>query len=145
VRYRGQNYEISISVPDGSIASRTIADLSDAFFEAHTQTYGFAVENEPIEIVTVRLQARGIVNKLPLMPRPSSGSDASRALINRRDVWLPLYTRAVNCPIYDRMKLDAGNIVKGPAILEQMDSTTLVPPNCSARVDSHLNVILELM
>ena len=75
--------------------------------------------------------------------RPDAGADASAALAGRRDVWLAEAGGFVSCPIYDRERLDAGNRFAGPAIVEQMDSTTVVLPGMTARVEPYLNLILE--
>jgi len=61
----------------------------------------------------------------------------------RRDVWLPEADGFVSCPVYDRDLLRAGNRVPGPAVIEQMDATTLVLPGMTARVEPYLNLILE--
>jgi N-methylhydantoinase A len=60
-----------------------------------------------------------------------------------RDVWLAEAAGFVSCPVYDRDKLLAGNRIVGPAIVEQMDATTLVLPGMAARVEPYLNLILE--
>jgi N-methylhydantoinase A len=71
------------------------------------------------------------------------GADASAAIVGRRDVWFAEAAGFVACPIYDRDKLDAGNRIAGPAIVEQMDATTVIPPAMTARVEPYLNLILE--
>ena len=63
--------------------------------------------------------------------------------MQRRPVWLAETGDFADCPIYAREELRPGNRFAGPAIVEQMDATTLVPPGWSARVDSYLNLILE--
>ena len=68
---------------------------------------------------------------------------ASGAIVARRDVWLPEAGGFVACAVYDRAALRAGNCISGPAIIEQMDATTLVLPGMVARVEPYLNVILE--
>ena len=74
---------------------------------------------------------------------PDAGSDASAAIVARRDVWLPEAGGFVLCPVYDRDRLRCGNRIAGPAIVEQMDATTLVLPGMIARVEPYLNLILE--
>ncbi len=75
---------------------------------------------------------------------PDVGPDASGAIIGERDVWFPEAGAFVHTPIYSREKLAPGNIFTGPAIVEQMDSTTVVLPGMHARVDAYLNLILEV-
>ncbi|MDT8265748.1 hydantoinase/oxoprolinase family protein, partial [Roseomonas sp. DSM 102946] len=68
---------------------------------------------------------------------------ASAARIGEREVWMPEAGGWTPCPIYDRAKLRPGNAVQGPAIIEQMDTTTVVLPAMVARVEPYLNLILE--
>jgi N-methylhydantoinase A len=139
MRYHGQNYELGIPLSDGA----TMATLTALFAEAHRQRYGFATDEDPVEIVTLRLEANGVVRKAVLEAHPEAGPDASGAIAQHRDVWLAETKGFVSTPIYARERLRPGNRFAGPAIVEQMDATTLVPPGMTARVDRWLNLILE--
>jgi N-methylhydantoinase A len=143
MRYAGQNYELSVPLPEGAITRDTLDLLAERFAETHKRMYGFVAENEPVQIVTLRIEATGLVRKAAFQPRPPNGADASGALTGRRDVWLPDAFGFISCPVYDRDRLDAGNRIAGPAIIEQMDTTTVVPPGMTARVEPYLNLILE--
>jgi N-methylhydantoinase A len=143
MRYHGQNYELSVSVPDGAISKTTLQALAAGFADVHCQRYGFAADGDPVQIVTLRVEATGTVRKAELLAHPETGPDASGAIVQRRAVWLAEAGDSVDCPIYARDALSPGNRIAGPAIVEQMDATTLVPPGWSARVDSYLNLILE--
>ncbi|WP_158818812.1 hydantoinase/oxoprolinase family protein [Methylocapsa sp. S129] len=143
MRYAGQNYEIAVPIASGPIAAATLKALADDFTAAHQRLYGFAAEGETVQLVTFRLEAAGLVAKASFAPRPHAGPDASAAVVGRREVWMPEAKGWVMCKIYDRTKLDAGNCIAGPAIVEQMDATTVVPPGWSARVEPYLNLILE--
>ena len=76
-------------------------------------------------------------------PEAAAGADASAARIGERQVWLPEAGGWVACPILDRDRLHAGNRIAGPAIIEQMDATTLLLPGMVATVEPYLNLILE--
>ena len=143
MRYHGQNYELGVAVPDGPVTAETMRTLAGRFAEAHRQRYGFADEAAPVQLVTLRLEATGMVRKAELPAYPEEAPDATRAMAGRRPVWLPEARDFVTTPIYDRARLRPGNRFGGPAIVEQMDATTLVPPGMSARVDRWLNLILE--
>ncbi len=143
MRYHGQNYELAVPVPDGPVTPATIAALAEGFADAHRQRYGFVAEGDPVEIVTLRLEAIGTVAKAELRDHPEAGPDATKAITGRRPIWLPEAKDFVETPIYDREALKPGNRFAGPAIVEQMDTTTLVPPGMAARVDRWLNLILE--
>ncbi|EWY41005.1 methylhydantoinase [Skermanella stibiiresistens SB22] len=144
MRYAGQNYELAVALPDGPVTTATLDALVAGFEAAHKRMYGFIAEEEPIQIVTFRIEATGLVAKASFKPRPDAGPDASGAIIGKRDVWLPEANGMVSCPVYDRAKLDAGNRITGPAIVEQMDATTVVLPGMVAHVEPYLNLVLEL-
>jgi N-methylhydantoinase A len=143
MRYAGQNYELPVALPDGPIAGATLDALAEGFAAAHKRMYGFIAEEDPVQLVTFRVEAAGLVRKAAFQPRPDQGADASAAIIGRRDVWLPETGGFVPCPVFARDKLDAGNRIAGPAIVEQMDATTLILPGMIARVEPYLNLILE--
>ncbi len=100
--------------------------------------------DEPVQLVTFRVEAAGLVTKAEFQQQPDAGPDASRAVTGRRGVWLPEAGGWVHCRIYDRSLLKAGNVLSGPAIVEQMDATTLVLPGMRAYVEPYLNLMLEL-
>jgi N-methylhydantoinase A len=144
MRYAGQNYELSVPVPDGAVTTAQIDALAEGFAAVHQQLYGFVAAGEPIQLVTFRAEATGIVRKAEIRPRPEAGPDARQAISGQRDVWLREAGAFVPCPLYDRDRLGAGNRIEGPAIVEQMDATTFLPPGAIATVDPYLNLIMEL-
>jgi N-methylhydantoinase A len=144
MRYHGQNYELSVAVPDGPVSKATLQALATGFADVHRQRYGFAADGDPVQIVTLRVEATGAVRKAELLAHPEAGADASGAIVQRRAVWLAEVGEFADTPVYGREALRPGNRFAGPAIVEQMDATTLVPPGWTARVDSYLNLILEV-
>ncbi|MCQ4162058.1 hydantoinase/oxoprolinase family protein [Roseomonas sp. GC11] len=145
MRYAGQNYELAVPLPDGPVTARTMLALTEKFAEAHRQRYGFVAEGEPVQLVTLRLEATGLVRKAELRAYPMAGPDATAAITGQRPVWFPEAGDFVTTPIYSREALQPGNRFAGPAIVEQMDTTTVVPPGMTARVDPWLNLILEVV
>ena len=143
MRYAGQNYELSIALPDGDIGPNTLSALAEGFAAEHRRRYGFAADEEQVQLVTFRVEATGLVPKASFSPAPLTGSDAARAILDHRPVWLPETGAFVPCPVYDRDRLEAGDRFVGPAIVEQMDATTFVPKGMAAQVDTWLNLILE--
>ena len=143
MRYAGQNYELPIRMPDGPIGHATLDALAQGFAEAHERMYGFNAEHEPVQLVTFRVEASGVVPKATFQPQADAGPDASAAVIGTRDVYLPEAGGFVSCKVYDRDRLRAGNRIAGPAIVEQMDATTVVLPDMVARVEPYLNLVLE--
>ncbi|HSU04776.1 MAG TPA: hydantoinase/oxoprolinase family protein [Acetobacteraceae bacterium] len=143
MRYAGQNYELSVLVPDGPICRATLDAMADGFAEAHKRMYGFLAEEEPVQLVTFRIEASGLVRKAAFQPRPEGSADATGAMVNERRLWLPESGGWITCPVYDRGRLVPGNRLPGPAIVEQMDATTLVLPGMVARTDVYENLVLE--
>jgi N-methylhydantoinase A len=144
MRYAGQNYELSVKLPDGPVTAATLDLLAQGFAEIHRRMYGFVATEDPVQLVTFRIEAIGLVSKATLKAHPLAGEDASAAIRERREVWLAEAQGLVSCPVYERDKLQPGNVFAGPAIVEQMDATTVVLPGMKARIDSYLNLILEL-
>ena len=144
MRYVGQNYELSVPLPGGPITPQTIGSLAASFAAEHHRLYGFVAGDEPIQFVTFRAEATGVVRKAALRQAPDGGPDPSAAAFGRRDVWLREMGAFVSCPLYDRERLAAGNRIEGPAIVEQMDATTLIVPGATATVDQYLNLLMEL-
>jgi N-methylhydantoinase A len=143
MRYAGQNYELPIPLPEGPVTAASLAALADGFAEAHKRLYGFIAEGETVQLVTFRVEAVGVVRKAEFAAQKPAGPDASAAIIGTREVWLPESGGFVACPVYDRDKLAAGNRFTGPAIVEQMDATTVVLPGMTATVEPYMNLILE--
>jgi N-methylhydantoinase A len=143
MRYAGQNYELPVPVPPGRLDAGTLAALGEGFAAAHRQMYGFVAEEEPVQLITFRIEATGPVRKAAFRARPIGGPDPASALDGRREVWLPEASGFVAVPIYQRDRLLPGNSIVGPAIVEQMDATTVVLSGQTARVDAYDNLILE--
>ena len=139
MRYAGQNYELPIALPDGPVQDA----LAAAFALAHRRLYGFIADDEPVQLVTFRVEASAVVPKAQFVAQQDAGPDATAAVIGRRPVWLPEVGELADCPVYDRTLLRAGNRFVGPAVVEQMDATTVVLPEMTARVEPFLNLILE--
>jgi N-methylhydantoinase A len=143
MRYVGQNYELQVPVPAGAVGEETLKALVAGFEQAHLQRFGFIAEGEAIQIVTLRVEAAGLVNKAQFAPRPDAGPVCEAAIVGSREVYMDEAKDFVACPVYARDKLQAGNRISGPAIVEQMDTTTVILPDMQATVDPYLNLILE--
>jgi N-methylhydantoinase A len=144
MRYAGQNYELAVPVPEGPATAATLEVLARGFADAHRRLYGFVAEHDPVQLVTFRVEATGVVSKATLTAQAPAGEDAGAAVEGARAVWLAEASGTVVCPVYQRARLAPGNRFAGPAIVEQMDATTLVLPGMTARVDPYLNLILDV-
>ena len=144
MRYGGQNYELNIPFAYDAGEMRRLDSLRANFEEAHERLYGYTAPEEPVEIVTFRMEAYGVVNKPRFGEMPEAGPEAQHAVIGSREVYFPETGGFSTSTVYDRLLLKPGNRLTGPAIVEQMDSTTLVLPGQVGRVDRYLNLIIEM-
>ena len=143
-RYAGQNYELPIPMLEGEIEATTLDVLAARFAEAHQRMYGFTAAEDPVQMVTFRVEASGLVPKAHFAAGEDAGPDASGAVVGTRSVWLPEAGGFVDCPVYARDRLRAGNRFSGPAVIEQMDATTVVLPEMVATVEPYMNIVLEV-
>jgi len=136
MRYRGQNYELSLSVPGGRLDRKSLARLIASFHESHNRLYGYDIPGHSVEAVRLRLD----VTLHPETPRPEKSRRTSipgkAPPLEQRDVWFP-DTGFVQTPIYARDRLPVDRTLAGPAIVEQMDTTTVIPPHTTLRADRH--------
>ncbi len=144
MRYQGQSYELRIPLPAGRFGKNLAMELNQKFFAAHQQSYGFAVTTEPTEIVNLRLSAIGSVPRPQCRELPRGRSSAKAALKTKRSVYMDDTHQPVPTAIYDRYQLRAGNRLAGPAIIEEIDSTTFLPPGCTAQVDGYGNLLIQV-
>ena len=140
LRYVGQNFELAVpfevySMPDA-------AGLRQRFFAAHETAYGYHNPQDPVEVVNFRLTARGRLYRAPPRARLVA-SGTTPEPFERRAVWFA-QDRALPTPVYERAALEAGQRLTGPAVIEQLDATTLVFPGDDATVDSAGNLSIEL-
>ena len=105
------------------------------------QRFGYADRGEPVEIVNLRLKLDIQVDKPELVPVSSGSQDSTAAQIGESEVVYRDGARAT--PLYDREQLGAGSQLSGPALIIQMDTTTVVPPGWAGTVDAFGNLILE--
>ncbi|HVV11455.1 hydantoinase/oxoprolinase family protein [Amycolatopsis sp.] len=145
MRYAGQNYELAVDVAGEEFDEAGLVGLTKTFEAAHEQMYGYSAAGEGIEVVTFRVQAIASVPHVELstVDVPEDGADVSRALAGHRDVYLSPSTGFRPCAIYRRALLRPGDRIAGPAIVEQMDTTTIVMPGDTCSVDSYANLIIE--
>ncbi|MGN6470196.1 MAG: hydantoinase/oxoprolinase family protein [Rhizobiaceae bacterium] len=139
VCYAGQNYPLRVAVDPAGDAS--LETLSSRFRELHRSRYGFASDTEPTMLFNLRTTAIGRVER-PRLNRLNTGStDPVNARKQTRRVF---FGGPLECPAYDRERLQAGNEIVGPAIIEQMDTTTVLPPGTFARVHESGSLVITL-
>lgn len=142
VRYLRQAYELTITVNTGTVNDQTFAELAARFHEKHHTTYGHSNTDESIQLVNLRLTAVGQLEGLEL--RHSSQGDDDGDPRATRAVWFERTGRA-QCTIYqrDRLSDDVDNRIHGPAIIEALDTTIVIPPGWQARTNGSGHIIME--
>jgi N-methylhydantoinase A len=141
LRYYGQAYEVRVDVPDGPVTPDVADAVAHAFHEAHRRLYGYDFRSDSrqeVEWVNLRVTGVGPIHKPPLAQVPT-GIGAGTARTGTRDVFFEEWTPA---QVYDRGRLGAGDVVTGPAVLEEFGSTIPVHPGFTAMVDRYGNVLL---
>jgi N-methylhydantoinase A len=143
MRYVGQNFELLVEVPAEFWRGERDA-LRRAFLREHARVYGHSAEDDAIQVVSYRLTALGKPATLTLPAlalAPSASPDAARA--GERPVYFEEAGGFVGTPVYRRERLLAGHALVGPAIVEQMDSTTVILPGQRGTIDTHANIVIE--
>jgi N-methylhydantoinase A len=138
-RYVGQNHEVAVARDD--IAGEGLDAFLERFADAHAREYGYAIPGRAVEIVNCRLQARGHVSRPPLN-RVEPGGESDPA-IGRRRVYFGRQGW-IDTPILARERLYPGREREGPAIINEMSSTTVVPPGDAFHIDDIGNIVIEV-
>ena len=145
LRYVGQGYELRIPLGTGDVTEASLAEVWQAFHRRHTAEYGHAFPASPIEIVNVRVTGVGHIPKLRTLRAPEGGSlDSARIRVGPCVFRVKGQLRSFETTFYQRTQLPVGVDFAGPAIVLQRDSTTLVPPHATARVDKLGNIAITI-
>ena len=142
MRYVGQSYELTVPLPAEQLDTSKIARVLDQFHIEHDRAYGYSAPTEPVEFVNLRLTAIGKIAKPRLRELAGNNTDIAAARKATRSVYFAERDGYVECPIYDRYLLGPSCVLTGPAIVEEIDSTTVIHPGYSAQVDRFGNLIL---
>ena len=139
MRYAGQWRSIAVPV-EGPVKS--LDDLVETFEDEHEREHSYRREGSPIEVYRLNLRAVGVTQKAELPTHDEDGSLPDPA--STREVRFEGGEEAVETPVYRRDDLPAGASFEGPAIVEQLDSTTVVPPGVAAEVDEYRNIRMTI-
>jgi N-methylhydantoinase A len=145
LRYVGQGYELKIPLAVGVIGKRELEEIWKRFHEAHEREYGHAFPSNPIEIVNVRVIGVGQMPKITKLAAPEGATlEKARVRTGQCVFRIDGEQRSFETSFYRRHLLPVGQVFTGPAIVLQKDSTTVVPPGCSAINDPAGNLILTI-
>jgi N-methylhydantoinase A len=141
VRYVGQNWELNVPMPGGPLSTDDFERAAGVFEQEHERFYGYSIPGEELEILTFNVAAVGTRHAVEL-PRLQAG--VAPEPIVRRGVVFHAEEGPVETAVYRRDDLLAGATIEGPAVVGQVDATTLLPPGSSARVDDYGNLIISV-
>lgn len=140
VRYFRQGYEFSLEIDPNRLGGGALHELAARFGLAHERIYGFKLD-QPVELVNLRAVGVGAVQKINLPKFEKEGPDAAAAVVEQHRAYFDGSFSSVN--VYDRTRLRTGNRIRGPAIVIQMDATTVIHPNHTGEVDEYLNILIR--
>ncbi len=145
-RYEGQGYEMRVPVVGGKVTQDTIEKLKESFHEVHKKQFGRSYRNVAVEIVNIRVIGTGSVDDLEPIRIERGDGDIARALVGEREVTFRVdgKPRHVPAKIYDRTKFMAGDEIPGPAIINQMDTTIVIEPGCTGRVNDYGIIVIDV-
>jgi N-methylhydantoinase A len=142
LRYVGQAFEVRVPVADGRLGAEGSEAVAQAFHAAHRQLYGYDFADDPrqaVEWVNLRVSGIGPIRRPDLVELPAKDGGTDRAVTGSRRVFFDDW---VETPTYDRLSLAPGDVVTGPAIVEEFGSTVPVHPGFVVTVDAHGNLLL---
>jgi N-methylhydantoinase A len=146
MRYTRQVNEVGVQVPNGRFSDADRGRIEAAFNARYEEMYGAGAGHAEagIEVISIAVDAIGATVKPNLRKHPLAGKDASAAHKGTRRAWFTGRKAGFrDAAIYDYTRLQAGNVVAGPSIIETPFTTVVVPENVSAQVDEYLNIVLH--
>ena len=141
LRYSIQKYELAVPVAGGTLSETDKSAWRRLFDDRHEQHYGTRATDQHVEIVNYRLTAKVFLPKPAVLELPKGEENPRPALKGSRHAY---FDRWLDCPVYDRERLLCGNLLRGPAIIEQADSTVVLHPGFEAHVDSLGNLVIDV-
>lgn len=146
MRYQKQYHEVNVKVTQEEVRRGKIKEIAEKFHFEHNRLYGYSLEEvgTPIEVINLRLTCIGRTEKPKFLKMKFSGSDPSFAFKKKRKVYLPRQKRFQIVPVFDGDRLQYGNQIEGPAIIEQIHTTTFISPEFSMICDPYGSFTLFL-
>jgi N-methylhydantoinase A len=143
LRYAGQGYELTVPCPLPPLKKSDLDLMRQRFDTQHEQASGHKAETEPVELVSLRLISYGLVPQAKLSPAKATGRRVDEAKTGERKVYFGKQHGMLDCQIYARGLLEPGQEISGPAVIEQLDTTTVIHPEQQATVDDYRNLIVK--
>lgn len=148
MRYEGQAHEVNIEIPaeltKRKLNQKSLKKLEEMFHDRHKYLFGHSSPDAPCEFFTFSVSATGPMAKAQMSEIEKGTASPAQAFKKNRKVYFEEFKDYVDCPSYERSQLKAGNVIAGPAIVEQMDTTTVIPPKQKAKIDKYGNIIIKV-
>ncbi|SFT91631.1 N-methylhydantoinase A [Geodermatophilus amargosae] len=142
LRYVGQAFEVRVPVADGALDAATTEEVAQAFHAAHRQLYGYDFADDPrqaVEWVNLRVSGIGPIRRPDMVEIEPRDGGTDRAVTGSRRVFFDDWA---DTPTLDRTALAPGDVVRGPAVIEEFGSTVPIHPGFAATVDAYGNLLL---
>lgn len=134
LRYVGQSWRLPTDLPNAALTADDLPAIKAGFDAVHAQRYGYSVPEEPAELVSLRVIGIGRLPRPQFREPPQGGADSSAARTGTRSVHFGDAGGLQEAGVYNRYALHLGNLVPGPAVVEEMDSSTVIAPGYTAEV-----------
>ena len=144
MRYFGQRYEVNVALPVGPLDGSLLPTLHDAFYAAYRQHYGRDIREVPVETVSWRVNVSGPRPTLDIAWPSHAARGSAPQPKGEREVYFLDAEQPLPCPVYERVALAIGAQLVGPAVVEDHESTSIVPPGASATVDEAQMLVINL-
>ncbi len=145
MRYVGQEHAVTVDLENSIFEQEDRGAIKSAFDAVHLQRYGTSAPNEPSDLVSLRVTVTGMMGKPPrVRSEIMDATPPGAALLGRRNVCFNAQAGFTDTPIYLREKLQAGNRIQGPALIEEYASTTILMPDDRMVVDTYNNLDLTI-
>jgi N-methylhydantoinase A len=149
MRYTGQAHEVVLDIPAEMLQRKMdgdgVRELEALFHERHKALFGHSSPDGAVEFITLSVTAIGPIEKAEMYEIEEGTEDAGHAQKGMRKVFFEDFRGYANCRTYDRYALKTNNVIRGPGVVEQMDTTIVIPPRQTARVDRFGNIIMEIV
>lgn len=142
MRHVGQGFEINVPLPDSTLNAETLDSVHALFFTKYEELFGRRIEGVGIEALTWRLHASAPQSEVTLS-FAGQKADTGKRIKGERKVYFP-ETGYRPCPVYNRYALRPGDTFRGPAVVEERESTTVIGPASIVQVDEFLNLVIDI-
>jgi N-methylhydantoinase A len=145
-RYEGQGYELRVEAPDGEINEVWVEKVINAFHDAHEREYASKFPDQEVLAINIRVIGVGVIKSEDTIVSQSNKTEVEESLVYKAPVyfWMNDKLEEIETAFYNRADIPVDTELVGPAIIQQNDSTTVIPPLCSAHFDKHGNIVINM-